>query len=76
MQKTYEVVREIPNCCPNNQMRDVFFEEVTCEDPVDYVRQTLAGKLGSLRTEHLEDGGLRVYVESAGLFQTFTFTEI
>ena len=27
--KTYEVVREIPNSCRNNQMRDVFLQQ--CE---------------------------------------------
>ena len=33
----YELVREIKNLCRNNQMRDVFFEEVTCDDPAEYV---------------------------------------
>ena len=36
--KAYEVVREIPNLCANNQMRDVFFDEVETDDPVEYVR--------------------------------------
>ena len=35
----YELVREIPNLCRNNQMRDIFFEEVETEDPVAYVRR-------------------------------------
>lgn len=39
--KTYEVVREIPNLCANNQMRDVFFEEVETDDPVAYVKSIL-----------------------------------
>ena len=29
----YELVHEIQNLCRNNQMRDVFFEEITCDDP-------------------------------------------
>ena len=33
MMAEYELVREIKNLCRNNQMRDVFFEEVTCDDP-------------------------------------------
>lgn len=74
--KTYEVVREIPNCCRNNQMRDVFFEEVTCADPVEYVRGTVKGQLGAITTERLDDGSLRIFVEAAGLFQKFTFTEV
>lgn len=70
----YEVVREIPNCCKNNQMRDVFFEEVECDDPVAYVRQTVKGEISRITTEPLPDGSLRVFVDAAGLFQKFTFT--
>ena len=29
--REYEMVREIPNLCRNNQMRDVFFDEVALE---------------------------------------------
>ena len=31
----YEVVREVQNLCGNNQMRDVFFEEIETDDPVE-----------------------------------------
>ena len=31
--KEYEAVWEIFNSCANNQMRDVFFEELELEDP-------------------------------------------
>ena len=34
----YELVYEIKNLCRNNQMRDVFFEEVECDDPEEYLR--------------------------------------
>ena len=34
----YELVHEIQNLCRNNQMRDVFFEEVECDDPEEYLR--------------------------------------
>ena len=37
----YEVVREIKNLCPNNQMRDIFFDEVETDDPERYVRACL-----------------------------------
>ena len=40
----YELVQEIQNLCRNNQMRDVSFQEVACDDPADYVRQLLKGK--------------------------------
>ena len=36
--KEYEVVHEIFNECANNQMRDVFFDEVMLEDPEAYIR--------------------------------------
>ena len=34
----YELVYEIKNLCRNNQMRDVFFEDVECDDPEEYLR--------------------------------------
>jgi len=37
--KEYEVVWEIFNLCSNNQMRDVFIEEIETTDPEAYVRQ-------------------------------------
>ena len=39
--REYELVREIPNLCRNNQMRDVFFDEEETDDPVQYVRTFL-----------------------------------
>ena len=33
----YEVVREVQNLCANNQMRDVFFEEIETDDPVGWL---------------------------------------
>ena len=35
--KEYEVIWEIFNKCPRNQMRDVFVEEVEIADPEEYV---------------------------------------
>ena len=35
--KEYEVIWEIFNKCPRNQMRDVFVEEIELEDPEEYV---------------------------------------
>ena len=47
----YELVREISNLCPNNQMRDVFFREVQTDDPVEYVRQFLKDAAAELSVE-------------------------
>lgn len=72
----YELVREIQNLCRNNQMRDVFFEEVETEDPVFYVRQLLAGKNVELGTDSRADGTLTVYASCDGLTQKFIFTPL
>ena len=40
----YEVVREVQNLCANNQMRDVFFDEIETDDPVEWIRREVKGK--------------------------------
>ena len=72
----YEVVRQIHNHCPNNQMRDVFFEEVETDDPVVYVRKLLKGKTVELRSEPRADGGVTVWANCDGLVQEFIFTPV
>ncbi len=72
----YELVREIQNLCRNNQMRDIFFEEIETEDPVEYVRQKLTGRSVELSVEHRQDGAVTVYASVDGLTQKFVFTPI
>ena len=72
--REYEMVREIKNQCPNNQMRDIFFEEVQTDDPVEYVKNFLEGKIRSLSAEPGEDGIVTVYADCDGLIQKFIFT--
>ena len=72
----YEMVREIKNLCPNNQMRDIFFDEVETDDPEDYVRNYLKGKAVELRSERGADGRVTVYATCDGLIQQFIFTPI
>ena len=72
----YELVREIQNLCRNNQMRDVFFEEVETENPEDYVRRRLAGKTVELTADRRADGTVTVYASCDGLIQKFIFTPI
>ena len=72
----YELVREIPNLCRNNQMRDVFFEEVECEDPEAYVRNLLKGKSLEISTDLREDGSVTVFAVCDGMTQKFIFTSI
>ena len=72
----YELVRQIRNQCPNNQMRDVFFEEVETEDPVGYVAGLLKGRNVTLTWETRSDGGMTVFADCDGLVQEFVFTPV
>ncbi len=72
----YELVREIQNLCPNNQMRDIFFEEVETDDPVAYVKTLLRGKEVTLTTDSRADDSMTVYASCDGLTQKFIFTPI
>ncbi len=72
----YELVHEIQNLCPNNQMRDVFFQEIETENPEEYVRQTLKGKTVQITTDRQADGTITVYVSCDSLTQKFIFTPI
>ena len=70
----YELVREIQNLCPNNQMRDIFFDEVETDDPEEYVRSLLKRKEVTLICDTRSDGGVTVYASCDGLTQKFIFT--
>ena len=72
----YELVHEIQNLCRNNQMRDVFFEEITCDDPERYVRGLLKGKDISLSLDSHPDGTLTIHTVNDGLMEKFVFTKI
>ena len=72
----YELVREIQNLCRNNQMRDIFFEEVATDDPESYVRGMLKGDKVELCVEKRSDGGVMIFASCDGLTQKFIFTPI
>ena len=72
----YELVREIKNLCRNNQMRDVFFEEIQCESPESYVRGLLKGKELEISLEPGENGAVTIHAVVDGLMQKFVFTPI
>lgn len=72
----YELVREIKNLCRNNQMRDVFFEEVACGDPESYVRELLRGKNVELSVEPGAQGSVTIHATVDGLIQKFVFTPL
>ena len=72
----YEMVREIKNQCPNNQMRDIFFDEVETDDPAEYVRTFLKGKALDITVEPGLDGAVTVHATRDGLHQKFVFTPL
>ena len=74
--KEYELVHEIKNLCRNNQMRDVFFEEIQCEDPERWLREKLKGKEIELTVEPGRDGAVTIHAVVDGLIQKFVFTPI
>ena len=71
----YELVREIKNLCRNNQMRDVFFEEVECDDPVEYVKNVLKGTDIQVTAQGAGDE-LTIHACCDGLIQKFVFTKL
>ena len=72
----YELVHEIKNLCRNNQMRDIFFEEIECSDPEAYIRGRLKGKEVELTTENGPNGSVTIHAVVDGLIQKFVFTPI
>lgn len=72
----YELVREIPNLCRNNQMRDVFIDEVETDDPVGYVRKFLEKSQVEISVDEKAGGVITVYAVAAGMTQKFIFTPI
>ena len=72
----YEMVREIKNLCRNNQMRDIFFEEVECDDPASYVRELLKGRQVELSAEENAGKSVTVHAVVDGVIQRFVFTPI
>lgn len=74
--KEYEVIWEIFNQCANNQMRDVFFEEIETDDPEGYVKKKFVGKEVSWDKTVLENGTVVYDIVASGMKQRLSFTEI
>lgn len=69
----YELIHEIRNPCRGNQMRDIFFEEITCDDPERYVRALLGGRITELRAEWGRDGQVVIHAGADSLTHRFDF---
>ena len=74
--KEYELVHEIQNLCRNNQMRDIFFEEIACEDPVSYLRKRLAGHELELSVDAGTAGAMTIHALVDGQLEKYVFTPI
>ena len=74
--KEYETVWEIFNDCPNNQMRDVFIDEVETDDPEEFIRKKFADKILSYDKTVRADGTIVFDIVTSGIRQRYTFTEI
>lgn len=72
----YEMVREIQNRCANNQMRDVFFDEIETDDPASFVRALLRDDDAELTVETQDAQSLTIFANCSGLVQKFLFTRI
>lgn len=70
----YELVHEIKNLCPNNQMRDIFIREIACEDPEVWLRATLAGKAFQLTVEPGSNGAVTIHAVVDGMVERYLFT--
>lgn len=73
----YEMVLEIQNECERNQMRDVFFEEIETDDPVETVRRRLKDEKSlQIEVDARDADNLTVFANCSGIVQKFVFTRI
>ena len=75
--KEYEAVREIFNLCSGNQMRDVYIEEIECDDLDAFVEDVYKGESEFTYEKTVDEAGNIVYnIMTAKIKQRYTFTEI
>ncbi|MCC8100924.1 MAG: hypothetical protein LIP11_01215 [Clostridiales bacterium] len=74
--KCYETVWEIFNQCPNNQMRDVFIDEVETGDTDEFLKNKFKGKEISWEKAVQPDGTIIYDIMASGIRQRYSFTEI
>jgi hypothetical protein len=74
--KCYETVWEIFNLCSNNQMRDVFIEELEIDDTDAFIEKKFQGKDVTIEKTIQEDGTIIYDILASGIKERFSFTEI
>ena len=76
MKKSYETIWEIFNKCPNNQMRDVFIDEIETDDTDEFIRRKFQDKNATWEKSELEVWTIIYYINASGILQRYSFTEI
>jgi hypothetical protein len=71
---TYELIREIFNKCPGNQMRDVFVSEIETDNPDDYVKTYFSGVKIDCEKSLSKNGGIVYNIITDNLRQRLTFS--
>ena len=74
--KQYEAVWEIYNQCSNNQMRDVFFEEIETDDLEEFLKNKFKGKDLTFEKTVKEEGTIIYDIMASGIKERYSFTEI
>ncbi|HIR12827.1 MAG TPA: hypothetical protein IAB31_02750 [Candidatus Choladousia intestinavium] len=74
--KCYEAVWEIFNKCSNNQMRDVFIDEIETDDLDEFLRNKFKGKDLTFEKTVKEDGTIIYDIMASGIKERYSFTEI
>ena len=78
MVREYETVWEIFNECANNQMRDVFIDEIELEENEleDYLRRKFKDKTVTFEKTVQENGTVLFDIDASGIRQRYSFTPI
>ena len=78
MKRIYETVWEIFNKCANNQMRDVFIDEVELDEDgmEDYLRGKIRDKGLTFEKTVCEDGSVIYDIDASGMKERFSFTPV
>ena len=74
--KCYETVWEIFNKCANNQMRDVFIDEIETDDIEVFLKNKFKDKEITFEKTVLENGTIVYDIDASGIRQRYSFTEI
>ncbi|MBS5083451.1 MAG: hypothetical protein E7B11_25915 [Clostridiales bacterium] len=74
--KSYETVWEIYNQCSNNQMRDIFVDEIETNDPEEFILDKFKGKNVTFEKSVLKGGTIVFDIMASGIKQRYSFTEI